>query len=226
MTPHWELAIRMLVGALLGGIIGYERDYHGRPAGLRTHMIVALASATFMVVSTHFAYFQRYPASDHVSADPSRIAASVAVGIGFLGAGAILRTGISVQGLTTAAGLWLVSAIGLAAGAGMYGESVVATAIGLTALWGLHRFEERQGFRRRRRVTLVLEGHVPEAGSVARALDGAGIKTWIEEYEHRLDERWAQLTFDVEMPSGGERQMLQILESQPGARVVKVEAAG
>ena len=174
MTPHWELAIRMLVGALLGGIIGYERDYHGRPAGLRTHMIVALASATFMVVSTHFAYFQRYPASDHVSADPSRIAASVAVGIGFLGAGAILRTGISVQGLTTAAGLWLVSAIGLAAGAGMYGESVVATAIGLTALWGLHRFEEWQGFRRRRRVTLVLEGHVPEAGTSRARSTGPG----------------------------------------------------
>ncbi|HEU5188049.1 MAG TPA: MgtC/SapB family protein [Methylomirabilota bacterium] len=226
MTPHWELAIRMLVGALLGGIIGYERDYHGRPAGLRTHLIVALASATFMVVSTHFMYFQRYAAGDRISVDAARIAASVAVGIGFLGAGAILRTGISVQGLTTAAGLWLVSAIGLAAGAGMYLESVIATAIGLAALWGLRRFEDRQGFRKRRRVTLVLEGHVSETGSVARTLDGAGIKASIEEYEHRLDERWLQLTLDVEMPSGEERRMLEILESQPGARVVKVEAGG
>ena len=225
MTPHWELAIRMLVGALLGGIVGYERDYRGRPAGLRTHMIVALASATFMVVSTHFMYFQRYAPGDRVSVDAARIAASVAVGIGFLGAGAIVRTGISVQGLTTAAGLWLVSAVGLAAGAGMYRESVVATAIGLTALWGLRGFEDRQGFRRRRRVTLVLEGHVPETGSVARALAEAGITASTEQYEHRLDERRVHLTLGVEMPSGDERRMLQILESQPGVRVVKIEAA-
>ena len=199
MTPHWELAIRMLVGALLGGIIGYERDYHGRPAGLRTHMIVALASSTFMVVSTHFMFFQHYGPGDRVSVDAARIAASVAVGIGFLGAGAILRTGISVQGLTTAAGLWLVSAVGLASGAGMYWESVVATAIGLAALWGLRRFEDRQGFRKRRRVTLVLEGHVPEPGSVARALAGAGIKASIEEYEHRLDERRMNVTLHVDL---------------------------
>lgn len=226
MTPHWELAIRMLVGAVLGGIIGYERDYHGRPAGLRTHMIVALASSTSMVVSTQFVYFQRYAAGDRVSVDPSRIAASVLAGIGFLGAGAILRTGISVQGLTTASGLWLVSAIGLAAGAGMYRESVLATAIGLAALWGLRRFEDRQGFKQRRRVSLVLEGHAVDAGTVARALEGAGMKASTEEYEHRLDERRVHVTLHVEMPSGDERRMLQILESQPGARVVKLEAAG
>jgi len=103
---------------------------------------------------------------------------------------------------------------------------VVATAIGLASLWGLRRFEDRQGFRKRRRVTLVLEGHVPETGSVARALDGAGIAASIEGYEHRLDERWVQLTLDVEMPSGDERRMVQILESQPGVRVVKVETGG
>src|SRR4051794_22569976 len=105
------MLLRILVGTLLGAAIGFERDLHGRPAGLRTHAIVALASATFMVVSTRFIYFQRYAAGDLVSVDTSRIAASVVSGIGFLGAGAILRTGITIRGLTTAAGLWLVSAI-------------------------------------------------------------------------------------------------------------------
>jgi len=94
-------------GTVLGAIIGYERDVHGRPAGLRTHLIVALASTTFMLISTHFVYFQRYAKEDLVAVDTSRIAASVVTGVGCLGGGAILRTGINVQGLTTAAGLWL-----------------------------------------------------------------------------------------------------------------------
>src|SRR6185312_1132190 len=124
---HLELLVRILVGTVLGGAIGYERDLRGRPAGLRTHAIVALASATFMVVSTRFFYFQHYGKDDLVAVDPSRIAASVVSGIGFLGAGAILRDGITIKGLTTAAGLWLVAAIGMAAGGGMYVESVFAT---------------------------------------------------------------------------------------------------
>src|SRR4051812_18441716 len=89
---HWELVLRIFVGAVLGGVIGYERDLHGRPAGLRTHAMVALASATFMVVSTHFVYFQHYVPGATVTVDASRIAASVVSGIGFLAGGAIFRT--------------------------------------------------------------------------------------------------------------------------------------
>jgi uncharacterized membrane protein YhiD involved in acid resistance len=90
-----ELVLRIAVGTALGGVIGYERDIHGRPAGLRTHAVVALASATFMVVSTHMAYYQHYKAGDLVEVDGSRIAASVVSGIGFLAGGAILRNGIT-----------------------------------------------------------------------------------------------------------------------------------
>src|SRR3954469_17464758 len=129
-----ELVVRILVGTALGGVIGYERDIHGRPAGLRTHALVALASATFMVVSTHLAYYQGYKAGDFTDIDGSRIAASVVSGIGFLSGGAILRTGLTIQGLTTAAGLWLVAAIGLCAGGGMYVESVAATLLGIVTL--------------------------------------------------------------------------------------------
>ena len=149
--------LRILLGTVLGGAIGYERDLHGRPAGLRTHAIVALASATFMVVSTRFVYFQRYVEGQLVEVDASRIAASVVSGIGFLGAGAILRTGLTIKGLTTAAGLWLVSAIGMAAGGGMYAVSVFVTIVGLSALTLLRRFEDRAGPVSNQRVTVTVD---------------------------------------------------------------------
>jgi putative Mg2+ transporter-C (MgtC) family protein len=117
ITPV-ESLLRMGVAVVLGGLIGYEREHSGRPAGLRTHLLVALASVTFMLVSTQFTYFQHYAKDDLIAVDTSRIAASVVSGVGFLGAGAILRTGLGVQGLTTAASLWLVASVGLAASCG------------------------------------------------------------------------------------------------------------
>src|SRR2546426_11785539 len=102
MALQWELLIRLVVGTLLGGVIGYERDVHGRPAGIRTHLIVALASTTFMLVSTHFVYFQHYGRDDLVTVDSPRLAASVLTGIGFLRRGALLLTRGTVQGLYTA----------------------------------------------------------------------------------------------------------------------------
>ena len=162
MTLQMALLARLLVWTALGAMIGYERQLHWRPAGLRTHLIVALASTTFMIVSTHFVYFQHYAKDDLVAVDSSRIAASVVTGIGFLGAGAILRTGISVQGLTTAAGLWLVAAIGLSAGAGMYVVSASATAVGVTALTVLRRFERKNDHLVRKKISLVLsDGALP-----------------------------------------------------------------
>jgi len=149
MITHWEMMLRISLAAVLGGVIGFERDIHRRQAGLRTHFIVALASATFMVVSAHFVYFQRYVSGNLVTVDSSRIAASVVAGVGFLGGGSILRTGATVQGLTTAAGLWLVAAIGLCAGSGMYPESVFVTVLGLIALTVLRIFEDKKVVRRR-----------------------------------------------------------------------------
>ena len=103
-----------------------------------------------MVVSTHLAYYQHYGPNDFTNIDGSRIAASVVSGIGFLAGGAILRTGLNVQGLTTAAGLWMVAAIGLAAGGGLYVESVAATVIGVLVLTYLRRFEDKDDRVRRR----------------------------------------------------------------------------
>src|ERR1700722_803790 len=144
VIPTLEMLLRMGTGMVLGAAIGYERERTGHPASLRTHLLVAVASATFMLVSTQFVYFQSYGKDDLIVVDTSRIAASVVSGIGFLGAGAILRTGISIQGLTTAASLWLVAAVGLAAGGGMY---ILAVTVTVASLFGLTILRRIEGIR-------------------------------------------------------------------------------
>jgi putative Mg2+ transporter-C (MgtC) family protein len=220
-----ELLLRLVVGTALGGIIGYERDVHGRPAGLRTHLIVALASTTFMLVSTHFVYFQSYGKGDLINVDASRIAASVVTGIGFLGGGAILRTGLTVQGLTTAAGLWLVAAIGLSAGAGMYVVSVAATVIGLLALAVLRRFENKDDRLLRRRISLVFVESGPAVPGLLDALVEIGVVVSPAEYERRIDdEHRVHVTLQARVPVGGTKRLVDLLESQPGLERVRVEA--
>lgn len=129
---YWEFVLRLLLAALLGGIIGWDREYRAKEAGLRTHFLVALGSALLMIVSQHG--FADVPA---LGRDPGRIAAQVVSGIGFIGAGTILIQKQFVRGLTTAAGLWATSGIGLAVGGGMYWLGVCAmvlTFIGLEFL--------------------------------------------------------------------------------------------
>src|SRR3954464_1463784 len=122
--PH--ILLRLGVAAVLGGAIGFERELRERGAGLRTHLVVCLGSALFTLVSA-YAFV-----GPHV--DPTRIAAQIVSGIGFLGAGAIIRQGLSVRGLPPAATLWLVAAIGMAAGAGYYDAAIIATAGALLTL--------------------------------------------------------------------------------------------
>ena len=128
---------RLAVAAALGSVIGFEREFREREAGLRTHLLVAVGAALFTIVSAFGFGDILGESGPHVLVrlDPSRIAAQVVSGIGFLGAGAIIRQGLSVRGLTTAASLWVVAAIGMAAGAGFYAGAVLATALGLVALW-------------------------------------------------------------------------------------------
>ena len=121
-----EVLLRLLVAAVLGGAIGLEREFRERGAGLRTHLLVCVGAALFTLVG---AYAFASP-----NTDPSRIAAQIVTGIGFLGAGAIIRQGLSVRGLTTAATLWLVAAIGMAAGAGYWDGALIATLAALLTL--------------------------------------------------------------------------------------------
>jgi putative Mg2+ transporter-C (MgtC) family protein len=137
-TLPWVHALaRLALAAGLGAAIGLERELRERQAGLRTHLLVALGAALFTIVSA-FGFHDVLTNSSHpVALDPSRIAAQIVTGVGFLGAGAIIRQGISVRGLTTAATLWVVAAIGMACGAGLYTLAITATVVALLALWPL-----------------------------------------------------------------------------------------
>jgi putative Mg2+ transporter-C (MgtC) family protein len=138
---HWEMIVRLLVAAALGSVIGADRERLSWAAGLRTHMLVSVGACLIMIVSAFgFAEAIRTP---NVVLDPSRVAAQVVSGIGFLGAGSILLRGEVVRGLTTAASLWTVAAIGLAVGGGLYVEAVAATIVIMIILAGIKPLEER-----------------------------------------------------------------------------------
>ena len=122
-----EVVLRIVLAAALGGAIGLERELREREAGLRTHLLVSVGAALFTMVSAYAWTDWRFSNEEGLVFDPTRIAAQVVTGIGFLGAGAIIRQGLSVKGLTTAATLWVVAAIGMAAGVGYYWAALVTT---------------------------------------------------------------------------------------------------
>ena len=137
----WEGLLRLVVAALLAGVIGVERVLREREAGLRTHMLVCVGATMFMLVGVYGWSDFELGNDIGVVVDPSRVASYVVSGIGFLGAGAIIKYGINVRGLTTAASLWVVAAIGVAVGVGMYEFAVATTALVILALWPLSQFK-------------------------------------------------------------------------------------
>lgn len=165
-----DLAIRMLIASVLGAGIGLEREIHEHPAGMRTHLLVSLGSAVFTILSIYG--FEGIDAPGvAASVDPSRIAAQIVSGIGFLGAGAILKYGTSIRGLTTAASLWTTAAIGMAAGAGEWLIAAVGTFIVVFSLWPLNALISRLHKPGQTVVRLRLEVSRLEAlGDVSRLL--------------------------------------------------------
>ena len=141
MTDTMEVLLRVILGSVLGGAIGFERQRHGRAAGVRTHLIVCLASVLIMIVS--YEYYQMPLDSSFIRIDPARIAAGAITGVGFLGAGVIIKSGFTIQGLTTAACLWIVSAIGLSVGSGLYFAALSSFVVTVFALWVLRKIEDR-----------------------------------------------------------------------------------
>jgi putative Mg2+ transporter-C (MgtC) family protein len=140
MISEVQIILRILVSAFLGAVIGFERERQDQPAGLRTHMILVIGATLAMVLSVNLGYLFVHPGAD---ADPARLAAQVVSGIGFLGAGAILRYGFNVKGLTTATSLWTMAIVGMAVGAGYYLIGVVTTALMLVVLALLNVIENR-----------------------------------------------------------------------------------
>jgi putative Mg2+ transporter-C (MgtC) family protein len=140
---HWtEIALRLFLAAVFGGIIGIERERKDWAAGMRTHMMVCMGSALIMLVSSFG--FMDLVGKDYAELDPSRVAAQIVSGIGFIGAGTILfRKPNKVMGLTTASGLWTVAGIGMAAGGGMYVAGGIATVFAILILWGMQPVQKR-----------------------------------------------------------------------------------
>jgi putative Mg2+ transporter-C (MgtC) family protein len=162
-SPSWpHILLRLTVAAGLGGAIGLERELRERQAGLRTHLVVCVGSALFTLVSAY--------AFVSPKVDPTRISAQIVSGIGFLGAGAIIRQGLSVRGLTTAATLWLVAALGMASGAGYYDAAIIATAGALFTLGPLRIIAFRLTSRFRTQTERLLV-EVPAGGSPAAVIE-------------------------------------------------------
>ena len=200
-TLNWdESLLRLALAAALGGLIGIERELREREAGLRTHMLVSVGSALFTIVSAYGFHSFLTSGASVVRADPTRIAAQIVTGIGFLGAGAIIRQGFSVRGLTTAATLWVVAAVGLAAGAGYYSVAVITTALVLIALYPLRllafrilrRFRPEDG-------RLLVELPIGEApGNVIDEIERAGARIQGIDVSQEGDRR--RLELDLQLP--------------------------
>lgn len=185
-----EGVARLVLAGVFGGLVGMEREIRGRQAGFRTYLLVCLGSALVMLVSTEFAIHKWTPQTANqgvnINVDPARIAYSVMTGVGFLGAGVIVHNKGAVHGLTTAAGLWCVAAMGLAIGFGMYLLSVLATVLVVTALWLLDYFEDILPRVRYRTVTVRTKyraGVVNEAVAVFKKL---GMKVVDAHFEREL----------------------------------------
>lgn len=190
-----ELLLRLALAAALGGAVGIERELREREAGFRTHLLVSLGSALFTIAGAYG--FQDFLGR---SFDPTRVAAQIVTGIGFLGAGAILRQGLAVRGLTTAATLWVVAAIGLTSGAGYYSAAVITTGLVLFSLWPL-RIVSYRILGRFRPVTDRLLVQLPAGDSPApliEALEGLGGRLQSLEVSHEADRR--TVLVDVALP--------------------------
>ena len=203
-TLGWDDNLfRLALAAVLGGAIGFEREYREREAGLRTHLLVCVGSALFTIISAYGFHDFLTSGDQVVRTDPTRIAAQVVTGIGFLGAGAIIRQGLSVRGLTTAATLWLVAAIGMATGAG-YWDAALITTFGALLILGPLRTIAYRGLVRFRPALHRLLVEIPAGGSPAPVIDA------IERQRGRVvslevaqegDRR--SVAVDVELASGG-----------------------
>lgn len=197
------MVLRLIVAAILGGIVGLERGSGDRPAGFRTHILVCVGSALFMLVSM-YGLDDMYSATNSTTEDfgqrrdSTRIAAQVVSGIGFLGAGTILHEGLTIKGLTTAASLWIVSAIGLAVGSGMYFLSIVATAITMVTLVTFHTWEKRFAGTNRsdRRFVRVIAANRPRViTDVTGFLSRSGIQ--VKSMNVKSDKENGQLVLEL-----------------------------
>jgi len=190
-----EVLAKLAVAVVLGGVIGWERETHDRPAGLRTHVLVCVGSAVYMILSMSFSQ----------NADPGRIASQVAAGMGFLGAGTIIRHGNAVRGLTTAASLWAVAAIGLCVGRGEAGYmiAIATTVFVFITLRGLSWVERRVLTKRRYKAATLQVRRVRELmPRLQSLLDGQGVRVQSCEIGDPDAEGLSEVRLNLRLPPG------------------------
>lgn len=216
-----EVLLRLALAGVLGASIGVERELREREAGLRTHLLVCVGSALFTIVSAYgFRDFLLHGGSV-VRADPTRIAAQIVTGIGFLGAGAIIRQGLSVRGLTTAATLWVVAAIGVASGAGYYSAAAIATVLVILSLWPLRIVAYRVFVRfrpeRERLLVDVERGRPP--GILLDIVEAAGAR--VESLSIADEEDRRSVALEVDFPPRTRDIVFRALAELDGVRTVQ-----
>ena len=204
VIPHldlWEVALRLAVAAALTGAVGLERELRERAAGLRTHMLVGVGSALFTIVSAYAWGDFVFDRTQGTAFDPTRIAAQIVTGIGFLGAGVIIRQGLSIRGVTTAAGLWVAAAIGMAVGAGYWGAALIGTGVVLVGLGPLRMAEGWVVRRRREGGTLEIDLRPEEPlAPVLGVLEGRRAR--VSRIHLEEEETGRELRLEVRMPPG------------------------
>jgi putative Mg2+ transporter-C (MgtC) family protein len=217
IAEHHEPMLRLVLAAALGGIIGLEREASGKPAGFRTNLLICLGAALITELSASIAADLELPGG--IRSDPGRIAAQIVSGIGFLGAGTILHARGSVTGLTTAATLWVVAAIGMAAGAGAYVHAIVATVLVMVALMMLGRFEDHLIPHRPsdRVIRIVLDPRPELVASAERLLREAGVH--VSGLDVERDEDVLIVSFSTQGDSALDEPVRQLLR-HPGVRRV------
>jgi len=219
MPFELEMAARLLLAVLLGGFIGYEREHTNRPAGFRTHILVCAGAALVMATSEYMV--GRYSIS---AVDPARLGAQVISGIGFLGAGTIIRDGVNVRGLTTAASLWAVSCVGIAVGCGFYLGAVIATILIFITLITLKKAERRFSRRNRFRTIIIESENISgQVGIVTNLLEKSSIEIKnIQLYKNKDSAQMIKLL--VRLPGGAmDAQTLNELQAIEGVREVYEE---
>jgi putative Mg2+ transporter-C (MgtC) family protein len=216
--------LRLTVAAVLGSLVGLERHRADKSAGMRTHMLVSLGSALIMIVSAYA--FDDVISPSRVVLDPSRVAAQVVSGVGFLGAGTILRRKSEVHGLTTAAGIWVAAGIGLAAGGGLYVAASAGTALMLITLTAIKPLEERlSGHCSQHTLTLVVNRDSFALKDFEATLRAADLELKGVRYKARAQTGEQQLTFTI--ARGSDRKMLDLVErlqSDPTVREAGFES--
>ncbi len=194
----WEGFVRLILAAVAGGLVGLEREFRGRQAGFRTNILVSLGSAMAMLVSTEFARkVWPHEANVNINIDPARIAYGVMTGVGFLGAGTILHNKGQVRGLTTAAALWCVAAIGLAAGLGMYLMTILASVVVVGALWLLDYLEDLLPKVRYRTVTVRRRWQVGIVPETVIRFEAANLKVVDASFERTEDLKHADINLKI-----------------------------